>query len=288
LYPSLPPLPSFPTPRQRQFGYWLTPLTSASLERNVPQDMTTAGGLEMTIRALCRRDHIRVNFNWKAIEAAGGRHDAPVSVRVAGMRLGDALLAIAAEQKPPLGVIGDQTDALTVTTDDAARHSGYRGQTSLPILDLAPTPADQQTLIAEIRRDVAPAGWQTSVDDGGGRLSTGPSTNGAVLIVYAGPIVRYDVAKYLNDRRSRIAWVEFAKRAAAATAIAVAFVSAVMTARALITHRRRATEGRCRVCGYDLRASIDRCPECGTAFISGATGATGAIGATAAALAKPQ
>jgi hypothetical protein len=41
-------------------------------------------------------------------------------------------------------------------------------------------------------------------------------------------------------------------------------------------HRRRAmhlAQGRCPVCGYDLRAAPDRCPECGTERASATDGA---------------
>jgi hypothetical protein len=43
----------------------------------------------------------------------------------------------------------------------------------------------------------------------------------------------------------------------------------------LVLHRRRATKpGCCAKCGYDLRASPDRCPECGTVPPRGAKGPT--------------
>jgi hypothetical protein len=47
--------------------------------------------------------------------------------------------------------------------------------------------------------------------------------------------------------------------------LAVAFlVVPVWTLLRLARVRRREREGRCARCGYDLRATADRCPECGT------------------------
>jgi hypothetical protein len=72
--------------------------------------------------------------------------------------------------------------------------------------------------------------------------------------------------------RHRRAAVAFAWRAAPVVAASIVFASGVILARRWASRRRRALEGRCRRCGYDLRASIDRCPECGATIPRAAPG----------------
>jgi hypothetical protein len=54
----------------------------------------------------------------------------------------------------------------------------------------------------------------------------------------------------------------------------IAILSSVLPAAwlmARVRHRNRRMNNRCTICGYNLRASNDRCPECGTPFSLGAS-----------------
>ena len=58
----------------------------------------------------------------------------------------------------------------------------------------------------------------------------------------------------------------------------IALVAAVMPARWMVNWRRvrirqsRIEQGRCGECGYDLRATLEKCPECGSVKEAASTG----------------
>jgi hypothetical protein len=69
----------------------------------------------------------------------------------------------------------------------------------------------------------------------------------------------------LNRWASRTPFRRFGISHAYPTALLA--IPPLLTLRRLLRSRRRRPAGTCRSCGYDLRATPDHCPECGTAVI---------------------
>jgi hypothetical protein len=74
---------------------------------------------------------------------------------------------------------------------------------------------------------------------------------------------------------TRIGWTLVIPRGLAFTALCAVFVSSVIGLSPLRRLRRRRFGEFCSECGYDLRGSTDRCPECGTLRSGKAGGAGG-------------
>jgi hypothetical protein len=108
-------------------------------------------------------------------------------------------------------------------------------------------------------------GWQPMIDYQGVRTQTLPRT------ISLGPHLGVNYRNFPGERGGppgTVRGLVVPHWLAAMLALVLPVTWAVRTARA----RRQRSAGLCRTCGYDLRASPGRCPECGAAATSDATG----------------
>jgi hypothetical protein len=258
LFPDMPPIPSGPTAQQRAFGMHIEPAMARKLEQRLADDVVTGPDLSDTIDNLRDAASANIFVNWRALETVGLDKKSPVPPRkLGGMKLGDAVLQLLADQPSPLACSAEDNVLTISTADDIAKFTLTR---VYDVRDLTNVAGQTAALETDIEAIVAPGSWRSSANP---RANNSLRSMSGQLIVTAGPVDHHALMVYLNDaRRGRIR-IDFAKHATMVVGPAMAIALAAIFMQRHLARQHRLSIGLCTRCGYDLRASTDRCPECG-------------------------
>jgi hypothetical protein len=224
--------------------------------------------------------------NWSVVEAAGVSRNTPVTARLFNVPFSKALdvaLISASGTSVPLAY-SFEDGVITISTEqDLLRNTVTRTYDVRDLVPPAPAPVPKladgsrnaagekdvvaararrqqavEALVGSLQKQVDPGGWR----DQGGRTGVVKEEAGQ-LIVTQTPQNHLGVAAHLEQLRRRRT---FAAKVSDAVCWAAPFgllgVLGLLAARRARGERWR-MKGRCRKCGYDLRASTGRCPECG-------------------------
>jgi len=204
-----------------------------------------------------------VEVDWPALGAVGVTAGSPVNVAMNNVRLGEGLAALLQAHKPAIFIT--RGNAIFVSTPAAM--DGYLRSQSVPT-----GPAPSNATVADWRVlewVLGPNRWTIAANRGLLQTWHNPADPAAayqrpapggipagtpVAFAFAGTALERSPFPLLSLRLDLPLWIVVASTAVLPLVRVARWVGRI----------RRKRAGLCPACGYDLRASPDLCPECGT------------------------